>query len=62
MNDKVREFVSQSHLDVYGLGKDREKWEATVEKFVDMIVEECIMVLGLSDTFETALLKHFGGK
>ena len=62
MNERINKFVSQSHLDVYGLGKDREKWEATVEIFVDMIVEECIMVLGLSDTFETALLKHFGGK
>ena len=42
MNERIREFVSQSHLDVYGLGKDREKWEATVDKFVELIVKECL--------------------
>jgi hypothetical protein len=42
MNDRIKEFVSQSHLDVYGLGKDKEKWEATVDKFAELIVQECL--------------------
>ena len=41
MNDKLREFVRISHLDVYGLGKDRAQWEHTIEKFSAMIVREC---------------------
>ena len=41
MNDKLREFARTSHLDVYGLGKDRSQWEYTIEKFSEMIVREC---------------------
>ena len=41
MNDKLREFVRISYLDVYGLGKDRSQWEYTIEKFSEMIVREC---------------------
>ena len=41
MNDRIKEFVSQSHLDVYGLGKDRKKWEATLDKFVELIARDC---------------------
>ena len=42
MNERIREFVSQSHLDVYGLGKDNEKWEAALNKFAELIVRECL--------------------
>ena len=28
MNERIREHMKQPHLDVSGLGKDREKWEA----------------------------------
>ena len=31
-----------SGLDVYGLGLDRAKWEAAVERFAEGIVGECI--------------------
>ena len=42
MNERIREFISESHLDVYGLGKERYRWEYTVEKFAELIVRECI--------------------
>ncbi len=42
MNERIREFARTSHLDVYGLGKDRAKWEDTLEKFAELIVGECI--------------------
>jgi hypothetical protein len=42
MNERIREFARQSHLDVYGLGKDREKWESTLEKFAELIVRDLI--------------------
>ena len=45
MNERIRELVRESHLDVYGLGKERYKWEYTVEKFAELIVRECANVL-----------------
>jgi hypothetical protein len=41
VNERIRELIRESHLDVYGLGKDRYKWESTVDKFAEMIVAEC---------------------
>jgi len=41
MNERIRELVRESNLDVYGLGKERYKWEYTVEKFAELIVREC---------------------
>jgi len=45
MNERIRELVRESHLDVYGLGKERYKWEYTVEKFAELIVQECLLSL-----------------
>jgi len=44
MNERIREFARTSHLDVYGLGKDRAKWEDTLEKFAELIVRECCLL------------------
>jgi selenocysteine lyase/cysteine desulfurase len=41
LNEKIREFEKQSGLDIYGLGARRDKWEATLEKFTELIVNEC---------------------
>ena len=38
--DTIRRLVSESHLDVYGLGTNREKWEATVQYFVALVEAE----------------------
>jgi len=42
MNERIRNFAKESHLDVYGLGKDRDQWEATLKKFAELIVRECM--------------------
>ena len=42
MNEQLRKFARESHIDVYGLGKDRAKWEATIEKFAELIVREML--------------------
>ena len=39
MNERIREFARISHLDVYGLGKDREKWEAVLTEFSQLITK-----------------------
>jgi hypothetical protein len=45
MNERIRELVRESNLDVYGLGKERYRWEYTVEKFAELIVQECIDII-----------------
>jgi len=42
MKEKIRQFARESGLDIYGLGKDRAKWEDTMTKFTELIVEECV--------------------
>ena len=44
MNERIRELVRESNLDMYGLGKERHRWEYTVEKFAELIVRECISI------------------
>ena len=42
MNTRIKEFERESGLEIYGLGKDRVKWEYTVEKFAELIVAEML--------------------
>ena len=42
MNERIRELVRESNLDMYGVGKERHRWEYTVEKFAELIVRECL--------------------
>ena len=66
MNERIRELVRESHLDVYGLGKERYKWEYTVEKFAELIVRECVEVvkwtpsLFPNDEYVKNIKTHFG--
>lgn len=41
MNNEVRKHYKLSGLDLYGLGLDRVKWEAKVEGFAELIIQEC---------------------
>jgi uncharacterized protein YkwD len=41
MNELIRKCERESHIDVYGLGLDRVKWEAALEKFAELIVKDC---------------------
>lgn len=64
MNERIRELVRESHLDVYGLGKERYKWEYTVEKFAELIVRECVGIAdeydGVGSTIVSRIKEHFG--
>lgn len=44
MNERIKQFVKESHLDVYGLGKDRVKWESTVERFSEMLLQDIMSI------------------
>jgi hypothetical protein len=44
MNNQLREFERASGLDIYGLGARRDKWEAALTKYAELIVRECVNV------------------
>ena len=68
MNERIRELVRESNLDMYGVGKERHRWEYTVDKFAELIVRECIeqVITGPNGPAHYAveaalrLKKHFG--
>ena len=45
MNERIKQFERESHLDVYALGLDKAKWEAILQRYTEMIVQECIGVV-----------------
>jgi|GEM_PF-2468079 len=61
MNERLREFVRESNLDVYGLGKERYKWEYTVEKFAEMIINDCADIAHQAEPYASGDLirQHF---
>jgi hypothetical protein len=66
-NERIKYFLKECNAQKWGvcLAPDRSFEgvsfrDEELQEFVDMIVEECILVLGLSDTYEKALIKHFG--
>jgi hypothetical protein len=65
MNLQIRTLERQSGIDVYGLGKDRAKWESSLEKFAKLTVEDCIQVLinyGYTDAASALTEAHFGAE
>ena len=52
MNNKIRNYVRESRLDVYGLGAKRDPWEATIDRFVDLLVDDiCDDMLSLEPMY-----------
>jgi hypothetical protein len=66
MNKQFREFERASGLEIYGLGKDRAKWEAAMEKFAKLIVQDCASIVENQgaflrfDTLAKKIKQHFG--
>ena len=70
MNKQIRDFAKISELDIYGLGKDREKFERCLEKFANLIISETCSIVkdevqyeygpGFADYINNTLKKHFG--
>ena len=40
LNKRIKEIVKESHLEIYGLGRDRVKWEACLEQFTLLLLKE----------------------
>lgn len=67
MNERIRELVRESHIDVYGLGKDRDQWEAALDRYTEAVIRECCIALNpmLRDMISRGqgreiILQHFG--
>ena len=65
---RIRQFEKESGLEIYGLGARREKWEHCMEKFTELIVQECVSICkdkerpnlyGVREV-EGAIKQHFG--
>lgn len=44
MNARILELAKKSGIDIYGLGKDREKWQRCLEQFAKLIANECSQI------------------
>lgn len=42
MTDKIREFERASGLEIFGLGARRDKWEAAMIKFAELVEQDTI--------------------
>lgn len=66
MNERIKELVRESHLDVYGLGLDKTKWEHAIKKFAELIIQECADIATIHqqnhahDSIGRYVLDHFG--
>ena len=45
MNEQLRKFEQESKLEIFGLGARREIWERALEKYAELIVEECTTIV-----------------
>jgi hypothetical protein len=45
VNQRLREFEKSSGLEIYGLGAKRPRWEAALEKYAELVVNECCQAL-----------------
>ena len=62
MNERIRELIRESNLDMYGLGKERHRWEYTVEKFAELIVRECAEIADKAEPYKASdLIKQYFG-
>ena len=44
LHPKLRAFERESKLEIFGLGAKRIPWEAALEKYAELIVEEMLQI------------------
>ena len=44
MNKRLRQFEKESGLAIFGLGAKRHIWEAALEKYAKLIIQDCIEI------------------
>ncbi len=52
MNERIKELERLSGLELYGLGLDRAKWEAALERYTKMVLEaSAVHIMESSDRY-----------
>ena len=44
MNKRLRQFEKESKLEIFGLGAKRHIWEAALEEYAKLIIQDCIEI------------------
>lgn len=57
MSTKIHDFERLSGIELYGLGLDREKWQAALQRYTTLVVQESIFLFGKTRT-EPSLEKY----
>ena len=64
MNPRLREFEKESGLAIFGLGAKRHIWEAALEKYAELVVQECAEIADKAEPYKAndLIKQHFGIK
>ena len=67
MNKRLREFEKESGLAIFGLGAKRHIWEAALEKYAELIVQEMLQTCEDHPSWSGRMIgeeikQHFGFK
>ena len=62
MNKQLREFEKESGLAIFGLGAKRHIWEAALEKYAELVVQECAKIADKAEPYKAndLIKEHFG--
>lgn len=58
MNNKIRKYERESGLEIFGLGAKRHIWEAALEKYAKLIIQDCIEINKQELSFELLMNKY----
>ena len=64
MNPRLRQFEKESGLAIFGLGAKRHIWEAALEKYAELVVQECAEIADKAEPYKAndLIKQHFGIK
>lgn len=61
MNPRLRQFEKESGLVIFGLGAKRHIWEAALEKYAELVVQECAEIADKAEPYKAndLIKQHF---
>ena len=62
MNPRLMQFEKESGLAIFGLGAKRHIWEAALEKYAELVVQECAEIADKAEPYKAndLIKQHFG--
>jgi hypothetical protein len=61
MNKRLRQFEKESKLEIFGLGAKRHIWETALERYAELIVNECAEIADKAEPYKAndLIKQHF---